>query len=60
MSHSRSLSCLIIALNCALFRNSRSEAFCTKGVLENFAKLAGEHLYQSLPFNKVAGLRLLG
>ena len=28
-----------------------------KGVLENFAKLTGKHLYQSLFFNKIAGLR---
>ena len=28
-----------------------------KGVLRNFTKLTGKHLYQSLFFNKVAGLR---
>ena len=27
-----------------------------KGVLENFAKFTGKHLYQSLFFNKVSGL----
>ena len=37
-------------------RNSRLEVFCEKGVLKNFAKFTGKHLYQS-PFNKVAGLR---
>ena len=30
---------------------------CKKGVLKNFAKYTGKHLYQSLFFNKVAGLR---
>ena len=39
------------------FRSSRSEVFCKKGVLRNFAKFAGKHLCQSLFFNKVAGLR---
>ena len=29
-----------------------------KGVLRNFAKFTGKHLWQSLFFNKVAGLRL--
>ena len=28
-----------------------------KGVPRNFANFAGKHLYQSLLFNKVAGLR---
>ena len=31
--------------------------FCKKGVLKNFTKCTGKHLYQSLLFNKVAGLR---
>ena len=30
--------------------------FCKKGVLRNFTKFIGKHLYQSLFFNKVAGL----
>ena len=30
--------------------------FCKKGVLRNFAKFTGNHLLQSLFFNKVAGL----
>ena len=34
-----------------------SELFCQKGVLKNFAKFTGKHLYQSLFFNKVVGLR---
>ena len=37
------------------FRSSRSEVFCEKGVLKNFAKLTGKHLCPSLFFNKVAG-----
>ena len=31
--------------------------FSKKGVLRNFAQFTGKHLYQSLFFNKVAGLR---
>ena len=31
--------------------------FCKKGVLRNFTKLTGKQLFQSLIFNKVAGLR---
>ena len=32
------------------------EVFCKNGVLRNFAKFTGKHLYHSLFFNKVAGL----
>ena len=35
-----------------------SRVFCKKGVLRNIAKFIGEHLCQSLFFNKVAFLRL--
>ena len=38
-------------------RSSRPKMFCKKGVLRNFAKFAGKHMFQSLFFNKVAGLR---
>ena len=38
-------------------RSSRPEVFCKKGVLRNFTKFTGKHLYQRLFFNKVAGLR---
>ena len=31
--------------------------FCKKGVLRNFTKFTGKRLWQSLFFNKVAGLR---
>ena len=37
--------------------SSRPEVFCKKGVLRNFAKFTGKHLYQRLFFDKVAGLR---
>ena len=40
-----------------LYRSSRPEVFCKKGVLKNFTKFTGKHLCQSLFFNKVAGLR---
>ena len=39
------------------YRSSRPELFCEKGALRNFTKFTGKHLYQSLFFNKVAGLR---
>ena len=39
------------------YRSSRPEVFCKKGVLKNFTKFTGKHLYQSLFFNKVAGLK---
>ena len=38
-------------------RSSSPEVGCKKGVLRNFTKLTGNHLCQSLFFNKVAGLR---
>ena len=40
-----------------IFRSSRPEVFCEKGVLRNFAKFTGKHLCQSPFFNKVAGLK---
>ena len=42
-----------------LYRSSRPEGFCKKGVLRNFAKFTGEHLWESFFFNKVAGLFFL-
>ena len=39
---------------CSTSRSSRSDMFCKKGVLKNFPKFTGKHLYQSLFFNKVA------
>ena len=40
-----------------IYRCSRPEVVCKKGVLRNFAQLTGKHMCQSLFFNKVAGLR---
>ena len=34
-------------------RISRTDVFCEKGVLKNFAKLTGKHLCQSLFFDNV-------
>ena len=34
------------------FRSSRPEVLCKKGVLRNFTKFTGKHLYQSLFFKK--------
>ena len=41
-----------------IFRSSHLRCSVKKGVLRNFAKFKGKHLYQSLFFNKVAGLCL--
>ena len=38
-----------------IWRSSRPEVFCEKGLLRKFAKFTGKHLCQSLFFNKVAG-----
>ena len=38
-------------------KSIRREVFCKKGVLRNLAKFTGKHLFQSLFFNKVAGLK---
>ena len=38
------------------FRSSHPGVFYKKGVLRNFEKSTGRHLYQSLVLNKVAGL----
>ena len=35
------------------------DVFCKKGVLKNFAKFTGKHLWQNVFFNKVTGLRQL-
>ena len=39
------------------YRSSRPEVFCKKDVLRNFTKFTRKPLFQSLFFNKVAGLR---
>ena len=38
------------------FQKQSSRGVLKKGVLRNFAKFTGKHLYQSLFFNKVTGL----
>ena len=38
------------------FIRSRPEVFCKKGILTTFTKFTGKLLWQSLIFNKVAGL----
>ena len=38
-----------------IFRSSRPQVFCKKGVLRNYTKFTGKHQSQSLFFNKVAG-----
>ena len=38
-------------------RSSRTEVFCKKDIVRNFAKFTGKHLCQNLYFNKVAVLR---
>ena len=40
-----------------IYRNSRPEVFCKKGVLRNFVKFTRKHLCQSLFLNKITGLR---
>ena len=42
-----------------IYRSSRPEVFCKKGVHRNFAKFTGKHPCQSLFFNKVAPATLL-
>ena len=39
------------------FRSSHQRCSMKKGVLRNFRKFAGKHLWQSLFLNKVSGLR---
>ena len=44
---------LILVLLLVLYlRGRRPEVFCRKGVLRNFTKLTGKHLYQSIFFKK--------
>ena len=47
---------LKLQLSVIIYRGSRLEVFCKKGVLRNFAKFIVKHLCQSLVFNKVIGL----
>ena len=45
----------LIEISVAGLSKQPPEVFCKKGVLRNFSKFTGKHLYQSLFFNKVAG-----
>ena len=47
----------VICLQKGLFRSSRLEVFCKKGVLRNLAKFTVKRLCRSLFLNKVADLR---
>ena len=38
-------------------RSSHPEVFCKKGAFKKFTKFTGKHLFLSLFFNNVAGLR---
>ena len=51
-----SVPCIAVFL-WIICRGSHRRCSLRKGVLRNFAKFTGNHLYQSLFFNKVAGLR---
>ena len=42
------------------YRSSRQEVFCKKGVIRNFAKFTGKHMFQDLFFNKVVLTPFLG
>ena len=56
---SKSKACLNpVMKDLFLYRSSRPELFCKKGVLRDFAKFTGKHLCQNFFFNNVAGLRL--
>ena len=44
------------SFRCFVLRNSCKNLFYKIGVLKNFTKFTGKHLYQRLFFNKVAGL----
>ena len=44
-----------IGVGPVLYRSNHQRCSIRKGVLRNFAKFTGKHLYQSLFFSKVAG-----
>ena len=52
-----SLQCILKWVNITMTEAVAQRFSVREVVLRNFAKLAGNHLYQSLFFNKVAGLR---
>ena len=56
--HSFILTCEYkLVLRKSTCRSSHRRSFVRKSVLRNFAKFTGRHLWQSLFFNKVTGLR---
>ena len=48
-----------VDIGLAIYKSSRYQMFHKTGILKNFAKFAGQHLYWSSPFNKVAGLQFV-
>ena len=52
-----SLQCILKWINITMTEAVAQRFSVREGVLRNFAKFARNHLYQSLFFNKVAGLR---
>ena len=48
-----------IPLKNIISRSCHRRCSVKKGVVRNFAKFTGKHLYERLYFNKVAGLRLV-
>ena len=44
----------IFCMFCSIDSSSHRRCSIEKSVLKNYAKFTGEHLYQSLSFNKVA------
>ena len=52
-----SVQCSKIKSSFPMNKSNHQKVFRKKGVLRNFTRFTGKHLYQSLFFNKVAGLR---
>ena len=48
--------CVQLLVDTLITRSSRLEVSCKTIVVRNFAKFTGKHLFQSLFFNKIAGL----
>ena len=48
--------CVQLLVDTLIIRSSRLEVSCKTIVVRNFAKFTGKHLFQSLFFNKIAGL----
>ena len=50
---------IYMCMRMCIYRSSRLEVFCKKGVLRNFSKFKVKHLCQSPFFNKVAKIETL-